>query len=310
MASASSTQARQQVNASLAALIQATAGAGGGVWSMAMLFPLDTLKTLIQAGKTRSPKTLEAFQQVREEDGALSLYRGLGAKASETALKNFIYFYAYEILVKIAKARGMKMTTLNNLIVGYVAGVANMVCIMPLEVVSTRLQVKPNSFWKATREIIDEEGAAGLYSGFKFNVLLCLNPAIVNTVFDIIKKRLVGAKPAGSKFLTPLEAFALGAFAKCVATILTYPLVRIKTVLQTGLAKENEENCKSESLWTFYFRGLGPSLVKTASQAALMYMAKERIAVITKLLLKSAVHFVRPEGRRSKIKVLGGKPLA
>lgn len=63
MSSASSSSAappvvRKRVNASLAALIQATAGAGGGVWSMFMLFPLDTLKTLIQAGKTKSPNMM------------------------------------------------------------------------------------------------------------------------------------------------------------------------------------------------------------------------------------------------------------
>ena len=49
--------------------------------------------------------------------------------------------------------------------------------------------------------------------------------------------------------------------------------------------------------------------IKTALQAALMYMAKEKIALVTKVLIKSTVHFLRPNTRRSKIKVLGGKPL-
>ena len=46
-----------EVDLQLAALIQALAGAAGGVFSTAVLFPIDTLKTLIQAGKTRSNAT-------------------------------------------------------------------------------------------------------------------------------------------------------------------------------------------------------------------------------------------------------------
>ncbi|CAD7964590.1 unnamed protein product [Amoebophrya sp. A120] len=342
MSSSSSSAPPRQVNASLSALIQATAGAGGGVWSMFMLFPLDTLKTLIQAGKTKSPSTLGALREIlAEKEGALALYRGLGAKTIETASKNFLYFYAYEILVKIIKAREMEMTTLMNLQVGYWAGVANMLCVMPLEVLSTRLQCEPGGgIRKAAKAIIAEKGIAGLYSGLGFNMLLCLNPAIVNTVFDILKGKIIDAKELGQKFLTPIEAFLLGALSKCVATILTYPLVRLKTILQTQgtteststggssnksspvktPAKTPEKGSssgarslvpKEESVLQFYFRGLGPSLVKTALQAALMYMAKEKIALITKLIIKSAVHFMRADpGRRSKIKVLGGKPLA
>lgn len=48
---------KQQVSVQLAALIQALAGATGGVFSTAVLFPIDTLKTLIQAGKTKSNGT-------------------------------------------------------------------------------------------------------------------------------------------------------------------------------------------------------------------------------------------------------------
>ena len=81
-----STHKPKQVSAALSALIQATAGAGGGVWSMAMLFPLDTLKTLIQAGLTRESAMIPALHEIRKRFGFLALYRGIGAKSVETAL--------------------------------------------------------------------------------------------------------------------------------------------------------------------------------------------------------------------------------
>ena len=57
-------------------------------------------------------------------------------------------------------------------------------------------------------------------------------------MFDVLKLKMIKAKlnasGGGRVFLTAMEAFLLGAFAKCVATIVTYPLVKLKTTLQTG----------------------------------------------------------------------------
>jgi len=302
-------KAPKQLSVALAAFVQATAGAGGGVWSMAMLYPIDTLKTLIQAGKTKSPSAMGAFKEIVDDGGPMALYAGLAARSLETAAKNFAYFYWYEVLYKMAATPGEQMSTFKNLTIGYWAGVANMCITMPLEVIATRTQISNVSFTDACKELNAKGGLTAYYTGFKWNALLCLNPAIVNTVFDIIKGRALDRKPKGSQFLTPLEAFALGAFAKCIATVLTYPIVRWKTILQSGISKENEG--REESFFTKYFRGLAPALSKTAIQAALMYMAKEKIAAITQMLIFSAVHLLRRSpNRRHKIKALGGKPLA
>jgi len=95
------------------------------------------------------------------------------------------------------------------------------------------------------RGIYQNEGLAGLFKGFWFNVLLCVNPAIQNTCFDTMKglvRRSVARKNAAAGldasvkvYLTPLQAFTMGAIAKAVATCVTYPLVRLKTILQAGM---------------------------------------------------------------------------
>ena len=185
-------------------------------------------------------------------------------------------------------------------------------------------------FFAVASDIFRESGFQGLYTGYWFNSLLCLNPAIVNTVFDVLKTKMVLAKVTAAAlektvaekttnftsqanqkkfFLSPLEAFALGAFAKSVATVLTYPLVRVKTKLQAGTSDLDAENTKGENGIRYYFRGIGPSLLKTCLQAAIMYAAKEHIAKFTRLLFVSTLHFLRPLGRRHKLKALGGKPL-
>lgn len=272
---------------------------------------------------------------MQARDGLWCLYNGLGAKSTEAACKNFVYFFAYELLFKAVKRRNIKISTAINLLIGYWAGILNMCCrrgrnkrpfrfgragvypknrychirkiglaltlyqlscgaevplvvsvsdfdflpthflsvtdnhyfplplgTMPLEMIATRMQVAPLSFTEAISAIFTEMGFGGFYTGFGMNSLLCTNPAIVNTVFDIIKIRTVRTREKGLQFLTPTEAFMLGAFAKCVATILTYPLVKLKTTLQTGAAEEDKKNTAGESRLQYYFRGLGPALVR------------------------------------------------
>ena len=73
-------------------------------------------------------------------------------------------------------------------------------------------------------------GIGGFYKGVYFNVILCINPAIMNTVFDKLKAAYVAAK--GGKNLTDVDAFLLGALSKSITTVITYPLIRLKTMFQ------------------------------------------------------------------------------
>ena len=66
-----------------------------------------------------------------------------------------------------------------------------------------------------------------------------LTPAISNTMFDQLKGLLL----KGRNSLGYVEAFLLGAFSKAVATFLTYPMGRAKTMLY------NEKLPVSGAVW-------------------------------------------------------------
>merc|ERR1719160_1050855 len=117
---------------------------------------------------------------------------------------------------------------------------------MPLEVVATRLQAEGpagRGFISVLWSILDTDGLEGLFRGFWFNMALCVNPAIQNTCFDRMKESLLrSAKKSGrAASLSPLQAFVLGAVAKAIATVVTFPLVRLKTMLQAGAPPFVEE---------------------------------------------------------------------
>ena len=96
-------------------------------------------------------------------------------------------------------------------------------------------------------------GIARFWRGFVPSLVLTCNPAINYTAFDLLKafwlkKRRAGTLlsvgpprlPGGGKdegFLNPLEAFVVAAAAKCLATLVTYPLIRAKVILMTSASK-------------------------------------------------------------------------
>ncbi|KAG0664236.1 hypothetical protein C6P46_001700 [Rhodotorula mucilaginosa] len=80
------------------------------------------------------------------------------------------------------------------------------------------------------REIYDEQGLAGFWSGFSSTVILTINPAITFYVFAALKRALIPAKHRHHP--TPTQTFLCGALASAFATGLTYPLILAKTRLQ------------------------------------------------------------------------------
>ncbi|GAA6059079.1 hypothetical protein JCM10212_002050 [Sporobolomyces blumeae] len=88
----------------------------------------------------------------------------------------------------------------------------------------------PPSAVQIAKEIYDEQGLKGFWSGFQSTVVLTLNPAITFYAFSALKRALIPAK--NREHPTPLQTFFCGAFASSLASLLTYPLILAKTRLQ------------------------------------------------------------------------------
>mmetsp|Transcript_81194 Transcript_81194/g.146553 ORF Transcript_81194/g.146553 Transcript_81194/m.146553 type:complete len:312 (+) Transcript_81194:79-1014(+) len=307
-------------NAALESLAQATAGAGGGIFATVVLQPLEVVKTRISVSQHGGASIQETFREIIASEGFSALYSGLSAKCSETCLKNFVYFYVYDAIMRVAKQH-RKITTALNLALGYVAGVVTTSSTMPLEVLSTRLQAEKgggDGMVSLARRIIATEGIGGLFKAYWWNMLLCINPAIQNTVFDKMKANIIKVKAGGDVklrvFLSPFEAFLLGALSKALATVITYPMVRAKTIMQAGSSAGKQDGSDVElsplQRLSELYRGLASALVKGVLQAALLYMMKDQIARFVVVTFKQASRLLGANGRRHKLKALAGRSLA
>ncbi|KAJ1893778.1 hypothetical protein LPJ66_005561 [Kickxella alabastrina] len=270
----------------------ALSGAGSSALALFLIYPLDTLKTRLQTHPTHKTAH-QTLQHILSTQGIQGLYSGLSTNLLNQLLNGFVYFYAYSAVRKLAlksSAQVGGLSTAVELSVGAVAGMINQVLTLPLGVVATRQQAGSAEWWRVVKEIIDEEGVSGLWAGFKPAMLLCANPAITYGVFEKTKEALVRRRQSGGVGgMSAMEAFWVGALAKTLATILTYPYIMAKVRLQWRPSKEEREAgarpylsagdvlrqvLRKEGVWG-WFRGMQTQIIKAVITQALMLMIKE-----------------------------------
>ncbi|ETS60915.1 hypothetical protein PaG_04836 [Moesziomyces aphidis] len=152
---------------------QALAGALGGVFSNAVIYPLDTVKTRIQAGQSsavtpgkevRDPKdptkTIVTVPKnvgmikgilhiIHSKEGAMGLYKGFAASMVNTFTTGFAYFYWYSTVRTLYQNRLAKrsangvaiMSTAAELVLGAIAGALAQIFTIPVAVIATRQQL-------------------------------------------------------------------------------------------------------------------------------------------------------------------------
>lgn len=169
-------------------------------------------------------------------------------------------------------ARPSQLSVAVNLAVGMIAGCITQTFTNPLSVVQTRMMTASSTsstLLGTTGAILKQEGAGALFRGLLPSYILTLNPAIQFVVFDRLKafwiaylRRRSGGDArlltdtvvapnsdgGGGKLshgagtcedktpadVTPsaLSLFVMGAIAKAIATVVTYPYIMAKVRLQ------------------------------------------------------------------------------
>ncbi|KAJ2828841.1 hypothetical protein IWW50_001180 [Coemansia erecta] len=247
---------------------------------------------------------VDAVRKIVVSEGVGGLYAGLATNLANQLINGFVYFYAYSTVRKLAlrsmSADGKSLATAVELAVGAVAGMCNQLITLPIGVVATRQQTAHHSErvpWVQTvQDIVRTEGVAGLWAGFRPAMLLCSNPAITYGVFEKAKSLLL--RDRANQFLSSAEAFWVGALAKTLATVVTYPYIMAKVRLQWRPSKEElaaaggqdivykssadvlQKVLRKEGIPGLY-RGMQTQIVKAVITQALMLMIKESFTLQT-----------------------------
>eukprot|EP01084_Bolivina_argentea_P010782 20095_1 len=301
-------------NPTLESVGHATSGAMAGAFTVILLYPIDQIKarTVIQ-----TQSRILTYQNVISDfrtfnwEGIKDIYRGLDFGLLQEIIKQFTFFGFRSLLAtdwkqKYATPKQPNMPWTTAIFRGFIAAVITQTITTPIKVFHIRKQtaqsVHDSHFWNIFNKILDTDGPMGFWNGMSLNFILALNPAIVSTLYDIIRTYLVDIIGIESSLID----FFTGALSKAIVAMLSHPFVLIKNKLQAGddgsiqengidEEKDLNENNREQSIsslsisrhiwnqsgYSGFYIGLKHKLLYASSKNALMYSSKEKFTAVT-----------------------------
>lgn len=195
------------------------AGGTAGVVVETALYPIDTIKTRLQAVRGGAKINLKG------------LYSGLAGNLAGVLPASAIFVGVYEpAKQKMLKSLPENCSAIAHLTAGALGGIAASLIRVPTEVVKQRMQTRQfASAPDAVRLIVSKEGFKGLYAGYGSFLLRDLPFDAIQ--FCLYEQLRIGYKLAAKRDLNDPENAVIGAFAGALTGAITTPLDVIKTRL-------------------------------------------------------------------------------
>ncbi|XP_022638432.1 folate transporter 1, chloroplastic isoform X3 [Vigna radiata var. radiata] len=234
----------------------ATAGAAAGFATVAVMYPLDVVRTRFQVNDGRVShlpsykNTAHAVFTIARSEGLRGLYAGFLPGTLGSTISWGLYFFFYD-KAKQRYARNGEGKLSPGLHLASAAEAGGLVCLCtnPVWLVKTRLQLQSplhqtrpySGLYDAFRTITREEGFSALYRGIVPGLFLQVSHgAIQFTAYEELRKVIIDFKSKRSTFhndnpdklLNSLDYAVLGATSKLAAILLTYPFQVMRSRLQ------------------------------------------------------------------------------
>jgi adenine nucleotide transporter 17 len=232
-------------------------------------YPLITLSTRAQVeSKKAETKFMDAVQKIVAREGVAGLYSGIHSALFGISVTNFVYYYWYEwtrgLFEKAAEKAGRaskKLTTVESMIAGAIAGSATVIITNPIWVVNTRVTTRrqdkeadveagiaakpgrPPTTIGTLMSLLKNEGPQALFSGVIPALVLVINPILQYTLFEQMKNAVENRRK-----VTPTIAFFLGALGKLFATSVTYPYITVKSQMHVAGHNGQKKEGMSQAL--------------------------------------------------------------
>ncbi|KAH9618840.1 hypothetical protein KSS87_010142 [Heliosperma pusillum] len=242
----SQTQTQTQTHDGLQFWQFMVAGSIAGCAEHMAMFPVDTIKTRMQALGSCPIKTVgvrTAFRAILKSDGPSGFYRGIAAMGLGAGPAHAVYFSVYE-LCKKSFSKGNPNNHLAHAASGVCATVMSDGVLTPMDMVKQRLQLSGgvggaySGVWQCVNRVFREEGFKAFYASYRTTVLMNAPFTAVHfATYEAAKKGLVEISPNhvdGNNVdeETLLVHATAGAGAGALAAFVTTPLDVVKTQFQ------------------------------------------------------------------------------
>jgi solute carrier family 25 iron transporter 28/37 len=206
----------------------AVAGSCAGVAEHIAMFPLDTVKTRLQAFSGGS-SVRQVVRDIVRENGWKGFLRGWTAIASGCVPAHIALFTVYENSKAYLSTAEGGLTDFNAALCGGLATLAHDSILTPMDVVKQRLQLGCYSgVADCIRKVVKSEGYGSLFRSLPTTLMI---NAPYGSIFVLLNERLKASEMFSGETLT--THFATAGIAAGLASIATHPLDVVKTRLQT-----------------------------------------------------------------------------
>lgn len=287
--------------------VHSMAAVSAGALQTIFWHPLDLLKTRmqVQGARIESGSGVPAYRSLRHaivtimhSEGALGFLRGVAPSIFGSSLAWGIQMPVYARLKQQFSTDQTTLTSERTLFYfaprdfgcSLLAGCVTNVFVHPVFLVKTRMQLQPRtrgggsvrpdiakpayrSSFNAVQSILREEGFAGLYTGFLPSLLLSTHGAVLLVSYDHFKALYPSVLVASFS-------------AKIFATITTYPLQVVRSVMQQrppldGSFPYTSTMVTARILWqrggvAALYRGIGPQMARAVPQAMAFFSIYEQ----------------------------------
>ncbi|XP_072983711.1 peroxisomal nicotinamide adenine dinucleotide carrier-like isoform X2 [Typha latifolia] len=158
------------------------------------------------------------------------------------------------------------------------------------------------------QEVYDDAGLWGFWNGVTPTLIMVSNPTIQFMLYETILKNLRRKRASnlkGADGLTTLEIFLLGAIAKLGATLVTYPLLVVKSRLQVKQGLDDDKRYHYKGIFDaiekmiYYeglsglYKGMSTKIVQSVFAAAILFMVKEELVKAAHLLVTGDISLIQ-----------------
>ncbi|PKA64857.1 Nicotinamide adenine dinucleotide transporter 1, chloroplastic [Apostasia shenzhenica] len=215
------------------------AGSVAGLVEHTAMFPVDTLKTRIQAHSVPChppPGLRHALRSLLRVDGIRGLYRGIGAMGLGAGPAHAAYFSIYEVSKRLLLTEEHPNNPAAHAAAGVLATVASDAVFTPMDTVKQRLQLGSSPYNGVTdcvQRVVREEGLRAFYASYRTTVLMNAPFTAVHfATYEAAKRALVELSPESADDERLIVHATAGAAAGALAAAVTTPLDVVKTQLQ------------------------------------------------------------------------------
>eukprot|EP00927_Polykrikos_kofoidii_P010926 TRINITY_DN14611_c0_g1_i1.p1 TRINITY_DN14611_c0_g1~~TRINITY_DN14611_c0_g1_i1.p1 ORF type:complete len:419 (-),score=50.03 TRINITY_DN14611_c0_g1_i1:234-1490(-) len=273
--------------------LQVASGVAASLIAELALYPIDTVKIRVQSSISGFG-FLATAKELFRLGGVGRFFNGVGTSLFKETVHSSNYWLWHTLLFRYFSDAGDTSRTPahRRLVLNLIAKQLNWLCTTPFEIISSVNQLTDGSpgALEVTKRLWEQGGLSSFYRGLTISLVLAVNPAIMNTLITSLQRLVVSVKLRMG--MDHFEARDHGtvvvgtatAVAKTLATAITYPLIRVKVIMQTGTLGSRISafgvlrQVVADEGWLGLYRGVLAMSYKTVAWNSIMMIFKHLLS--------------------------------